>query len=161
VHQQNATLPVRQPARERIEQRERRDVICVKVACLAPEGAHRAVGHPAEAGDDKSQVMDRQLDVLGSSGRIVKRQQVVDDDLELELRSNNTVAQPCAWASLFVGWIWATPTLGAEDVIKMFPAPSLAQPVRQGHVTVRKGVVQREWVDGAFDRYCSPRHDRL
>ncbi len=59
---QGATLPVGQPARERVKQRERRDVFVVKIACLVPEGAHVAAGHPTVARDDQPQL------VFASSG---------------------------------------------------------------------------------------------
>jgi hypothetical protein len=44
------------PARERVEQREGRDVLVIHIVCFVPKGAHAAVGHPTVVGDDQSHV---------------------------------------------------------------------------------------------------------
>ena len=72
VNLQDATPPAGQPARERVEQRERRNVLGSQVTRLVPEVSHVAAGYPTTARDDQSQLVRKEVGRFGWSGGIAE-----------------------------------------------------------------------------------------
>ena len=90
---QDATLPVGQPTRERVEKRKGRDVLIVKIIRFVPKGAHVAAGYPAVAGDDELQLV---LLVWSSGSDFIV-------PWKFGLGGSDTAARRCARARLLVG----------------------------------------------------------
>ena len=164
AHVEGGAAPVGQPARERVEQRERGDVLgggsggeVVRHVREPAEGGR--AGGPVGGVDDQEQLVRGALLVLGDGepgpAGVPEREERADDVFRVvrpreQAHLREYAARPsrgAAAAADAAGGLEPRPALGTDDRVEVFPEELPAEFAREVDVAGGKGVYHEEWVE--------------